>query len=250
MWQGLEELLELQRMDTAIARLDGQLRQIPLQIAALEGALGRARGARDEAKAAAALVTKARRDREKELEAEAANQRAKQGRLYEIKTNQEYSAVLKEIEQLKERISGFETRILELMDEQELAAKRAAEAEAAFRAAEAAFQRGKAEHEKELAELQSQLAGAQRLRRDAAGKVDRELYQTYARLMKLREGTAAVPVRDGSCTGCFVALPPQTYNEVRFSEKRIACPHCERLLYHRPSETPAGGDATPGTAPA
>ena len=112
------------------------------------------------------------------------------------------------------------------MDEQEQAAKRTAEAEAAFRKAEGTFQREKQAQEQDLAQLQAQLAGLQKARKQTAAKVERELYQTYARIMKIRDGTAVVPVREGSCTGCFVALPPQTYSEVRHSERRITCPHC------------------------
>jgi predicted nucleic acid-binding Zn-ribbon protein len=232
MWHGLEALIELQRMDQAIARLEAEARQIPLQIAALEADLGRARAAWDQGKATAAATAKERRERERELEEEAGNQRKKQGRLFEIKTNQEYAAVLKEIEQVKERISGLETRILELMDEQEQAGKRATEAEAAFRAAEALHRRDREAREKDLGRLQGELAGLQKARKQVAGTVDRELYQNYARIMKIRDGTAVVPVREGSCAGCFVALPPQTCNEVRLNDRRITCPHCERILYY------------------
>ncbi len=250
MWDGLEELIELQRLDQAVARLDGQARQIPLQIAALEADLARARGAWDQAKAAAAALAKERRERERELEEEAGNQRKKQGRLFEIKTNQEYSAVLKEIELVKEKVSGLETRILELMDEQEQAAKRLAEAEAAYRGAEAVHRREREAREKELARLQAQLVELQKARKRTAGKVDRELYQTYARIMKIRDGTAVVPVRDGSCAGCFVALPPQICNEVRHNDRRITCPHCERILYSPAAGAPAeGGVRTDAAAP-
>lgn len=242
MWKGLEELIELQRQDQAIARLEGEARQIPLQIAAREADLASARAAWDQAKAAAAALGKERRERERELEEEAGNQRKKQGRLFEIKTNQEYSAVLKEIELVKEKISGLETRILELMDEQERAAKRAAESEKTFRAAEGEFRRYREGREKDLAQLQAQLAGLQKSRKQTAAKVDRELYQTYARIMKIREGTAVVPVRDESCAGCFVALPPQTVNEVRHNDRRITCPHCERILYYAgPGAAAEGG---------
>jgi len=249
-WAGLEELIALQKMDQAIARLEGEARQIPARIAALGAGLARARGARDEAKAAATAVAKARRDREKDLEEETANQRRKQGRLFEIKTNQEYSAVLKEIEQLKEKISGLETSILELMDEQEAAGKRLAAAEAACRAAEAAAREETQAHEKTLADLQAQLAGLQKVRKQAAVRVDRELYQNYARLMKIRDGTALVPLRDGSCAGCFVALPPQVGNEIRTTQRRVTCPHCERMLYHLPAEAPAETAGPAGAGPA
>ena len=51
MWDGLDKLIELQKLDVAIAKLDAEARAIPKTIEALEGRLDKAREAFEVAKA-------------------------------------------------------------------------------------------------------------------------------------------------------------------------------------------------------
>ncbi len=48
--------------------------------------------------------------------------------------------------------------------------------------------------------------------------------------MKSRD-VAVVPVADGSCQGCGMALTPQTANEVKRNDRMFTCPSCSRILY-------------------
>ena len=137
MWNGLDKLLELQKMDQAIARLEAEGRSIPQGIQALETLLTEARAGLDQAKAKADQIQKERRAKERELDEATINIKKKQARLFEIKTNEEYSAVLKEIESLKEKSSKLEEEILNLLERGDVAAKTVTDAEKGFKAAEA-----------------------------------------------------------------------------------------------------------------
>ncbi|MFI5339760.1 MAG: zinc ribbon domain-containing protein [Candidatus Methylomirabilales bacterium] len=230
MWNGLDKLLELQKLDLAVARLDVETREIPQQIQALESRLTGARAALDQAKAKADQIQKDRRAKERELDEAMQNVKKKQARLFEIKTNEEYSAVLKEIESLKEKSSKLETEILELLERGDLAAKTVTDAEKEFKAAEGLHQKERAEKEAQLAKLKQDLAGLKEARKGQASRLDSTLLQQYARLAKTR-GVAVVAVKDGSCTGCGIALTPQTYNEVRRNDRMFTCSSCNRILY-------------------
>jgi predicted nucleic acid-binding Zn-ribbon protein len=231
MWNGLEKLLELQRLDTAIARLDMEGRAIPTAIQALETHLAAARAGLDSARARAEQLQKERRAKERDLDEATLNVKKKQARLFEIKTNEEYSAVLKEIEALKSKGSKLEEEILELLERSDAAAKAVAEAEREFKAAEAASQKDRAAKEAQLALLQRELAGLREARQGQASRLESGLLQQYARLVKIR-GVAVVAVKDGSCGGCGMALTPQSYNEVRRNDRMFTCPSCNRILYY------------------
>jgi predicted nucleic acid-binding Zn-ribbon protein len=230
MWNGLDKLLELQKLDLAIARLDFEARAIPQQIQALEARLTGARAGLDQAKTKADQIQKDRRTKERELDEATLNVRKKQARLFEIKTNEEYSAVLKEIEALKEKSSKLETEILELFDRADAAAKTVSDAEKEFKAAEALHQKERAEKEAQLAGLRQDLANLKESRKGQASRLDGALLRQYTRLQKTR-GEAVVAVKDGSCTGCGIALTPQTYNEVRRNDRMFTCSSCNRILY-------------------
>lgn len=230
MWNGLDKLLELQKLDSAIARLETEAQAIPQQIQALEARLTGARATLDQAKAKADQIQKDRRAGERDLDEATQNVKKKQARLFEIKTNEEYSAVLKEIEALKEKSSRLETEILELLERADATAKTVADAEKEYKAAEAACQKERAEKEGQLAKLQQDLASLTESRKGQASRLDGGLLQQYTRLLKTR-GVAVVAAKDGSCGGCGIALTPQTYNEVRRNDRMFTCSSCNRILY-------------------
>jgi predicted nucleic acid-binding Zn-ribbon protein len=230
MWDGLDKLLELQKLDLAIAKLESQARAIPLAIDALEGRLAKAREGLETTKTRADLLQKDRRAKERELDEVSQNAKKKQARLFEIKTNEEYSAVLKEIEALKAKSSALETEILEQMESSDIAAKAVAEAEQVFQSADLALKSERREKEAQLATLQKGLATLQTARKGQASRVEGELLRHYTRLMNSRD-VAVVAVADGSCQGCGMALTPQTHNEVKRNDRMFTCSSCNRILY-------------------
>lgn len=230
MWDGLDKLIELQKLDLAIAKLDAEARAIPRAIEALEGRLGKAREAFDIAKERSDQLQKDRRAKERQLEESAQNAKKKQARLFEIKTNEEYSAVLKEIEALKAKSSQLETEVLEQMEAADATAKTVAEAERVHKAAQRDLQEERREKEAMLAALQKELAGLEATRKGQVSRLDGDLLRMYTRLMKSRD-VAVVGVADGSCQGCGMTLTPQTYNEVKRNDRMFTCPSCNRILY-------------------
>jgi predicted nucleic acid-binding Zn-ribbon protein len=230
MWNGLDKILELQRVDAQIARLEADARAIPPAIQALEAAVNEAKAAADAAQGEADRIQKQRRAKELELEDTALGTRKKQGRLYEIKTNEEYAAVLKEIDALKETSSRLETEILELLEAGDVAAKAVAESRRRLQAAAAVRDRERALKDAQLADLQRELAALEQARNAEASRLDRDLLQQYTRLLRSR-GVAVVAVAEGSCTGCGIALTPQASVEIRRNDRMFTCPACNRILY-------------------
>jgi len=233
MWEGLEQLITLQELDLAIAKTDAALKAIPGQIQALEARLVQARSKLDQAKAEAEDLQKLRRAKERELEDFTHNLKKRQARLFEIKTNQEYSAVLKEIEVLKEKISVTEEEILLLLDRIEASTKAVTASEAEFKREEDELQQAKAAKEAELADLEREQVTLQKARQTKVKGIEASLLQTYTKLFKSRDGLAVVPVKDGSCLGCYFTLRPQAYSEVRRNDRLTTCENCQRILYFK-----------------
>jgi len=227
----LGRLVELQRLDSEIAEIEAAVAGIPAQIGAKEEQLRRATAALDEAKAEMEKMQKLRRQKERELEEVNRELKKRQSRLYEVKTNQEYSAVLKEIEGLKQKVSMLEEEILLLLDEIEGGVKAVAHEEEKLRVKQAEFLRDKQKSEAELRELQGRLSTLRAARKGQSKGVEASLMQQYLRLLKSRVGLAVAPASGGSCEGCHVALTPQLYNEVRRNEEILTCERCGRILY-------------------
>lgn len=229
----LERLVELQRLDSEIAEVEAAAAAIPGVIRRIEEQLMKAKAALDAVTAETDRMTKLRRQQERELEEVTDQLKKRQSRLFEIKTNQEYSAVLKEIEGLKHKVSVLEEAILVLLDQIEVELKARAEEERRVRSSEAEALRDTQRKEAELRQLRGRLSELQGARKGRSKNVESSLLQQYLRLLKSRAGLAVAPVRDGSCEGCHVALTPQLYNEVRRNEEILTCERCGRILYWR-----------------
>lgn len=231
MLEELERLVELQRFDSEIAEIEAAVSAIPRQIRTMEEEMQKAQEALEAVTAETDRMQKLRRQKERDLEEANGELRKRQGRLYGIKTNQEYSAVLKEIEGLKEKISNLEEEILVLLDQIEVAVKAQALEKDRVGSKQAEFQRDKQRKEGELRELLDRLSLLKEAREGRSKGVEASLLQQYLRLLKSRAGLAVAPASDGSCEGCHVALTPQLYNEVRRNEDVLTCERCGRILY-------------------
>ena len=231
MLEDLGRLVELQQLDSEIAELEAAAAAIPGQIRAMEEQLLQAKAALDAVTVETGKMQKLHRQKERDLEEANRELKKRQSRLYEIKTNQEYSAVLKEIEGLKQRVSTLEEEVLLLLDQIEAAVKARAQEEDRFRLTQAEFLRDKQQREGELRDLQGRLSALQVAREGQSRSVETSLLQQYLRLLKSRAGLAVAPAGGGSCEGCHVALTPQLYNEVRRNEEILTCERCGRILY-------------------
>jgi len=227
----VEELIALQELDQRIATQETAARAIPPLVRGMESRLQSARDAREAARGAYAGLEKTRRLKEGELKQVEEQVKGKQARLWEIKKNEEYSAVLKEIELLKATRSALEEEILLLFDQIEGASRTVAAREGELKDRDAEFARLRAAKEAELTRLQQEVAEFTKQRAGRARRIEAGLLQSYTRLLKSRSGLAVVPVKDGSCSGCFVALTPQAHTEVRKAEVLMTCANCQRILY-------------------
>ncbi|MDP2701470.1 MAG: RNase H family protein [Candidatus Rokubacteria bacterium] len=94
----LKTLIDLQGVDTRIAALEAEAARLPREIAAVHAAVQALKQDVDAGKTRFDVAKKDQRVREKDLESVQAKRSKTEGRLYEVKTNKEYSAVLAEVE--------------------------------------------------------------------------------------------------------------------------------------------------------
>lgn len=150
-----------------------------------------------------------------------------------IKKNEEYQALLHEIDLLKKQIAIKEERILTLMMELDDGNARLREDEKRIQEEFENLDRQCAEIDKELTKAISHREGVQSQRDPLVGQIDRTLFQNYVRIRdSIRSGPAVVPMNGEVCGGCHMYLRAQIVNEVLAGEKVHQCSQCGRLLYH------------------
>jgi predicted nucleic acid-binding Zn-ribbon protein len=231
----LQRLQELQVLDSRVAGLERKLEAIPIRIHGIRDGLQQAKASVDATRAKLDGARKDIRTKEKELEYQAAQRKKLEAKLYEVKTNKEYSAVLAEIESAKVEKDRIEEEILALMELQERLGREVVEADARLRPQEAEAKVQEAAATEELRALEVDVEAARSERESVVRDVPRDLLVQYARLLKGRAGLAVALVgSNGICSGCRVTLTPQRFNEVRQSSQILVCENCGRFLYYQP----------------
>jgi predicted nucleic acid-binding Zn-ribbon protein len=230
--QKLQSLISLQAIDSRIAALEADAARLPKEIAAVHAAVEEARQQVEQAKARLDTARKEQRAREKDLEVVQAKLGKNNARLYEVKTNKEYSAVLAESEEIKQEKARMEDEILVLMESQERLAGDIREAEARFKQRETEGRGQEATARELLRAVEADLTAARTERRELAGPLPGPILADYDRILRARGGVALVPVaKPNFCGACRVTITPQRLQELRAQASLIPCESCGRYLY-------------------
>jgi predicted nucleic acid-binding Zn-ribbon protein len=233
----LQRLIDLQAIDTRIAAHEAEAARLPREIAAIESAVATARKTAEDLRTRLDAARKNIRAREKDLDVSAAKRAKAEGRLYEVKTNKEYSAVLVEIEDIKQEKSRIEEEILALMEMQERLSADIREAETQLQARERQGKAEEADLRQKLAAVEAELTVVRAERATLARELPVAVIASYDRILKARGGLAmAEALPSGICAGCRMAIRPQAMQELRAQADLITCESCGRYLYWR---TPA-----------
>ncbi len=230
----IEKLLELQAADKEIRHLREEIAALPRRVAAIEEKLAGTKTRLEKARSAA----KADDANRKKFEAAIQDLQSKiskyRDQSLDVKTNDQYKALMHEIQFAEQEIRINEDRILEVMVNAEVREKDVRAAEAELKAETAEIEEEKDEARKVTAEDEKKLA-EWNARRDALRHgISEDLLHRYERVMKFR-GSGLAEVRDHKCMGCQVMLRPQTYNEVRNGQTLVVCDSCQRILYFNPA---------------
>ncbi len=148
-----------------------------------------------------------------------------------VKSNKEYDALAKEIEDAKARIIDNEKSLAEEYSN--------TKQDLAFQLGGLKVQIAEIAEEleintNELNELTRQTeeeeAGLKSQREELLPKINQADMETYNRINNTRYGEAMALVRKGSCLGCYSSIPPQRVIEIKMADRLFHCESCGRIL--------------------
>ncbi len=225
-------------VEEAIVLLERERGRIPQAIAEQEAKLSTAQETMASHRRTADEADKRRRARESELEDQAARRGKLQAQSAQVKTNQEYTAMLHEIETATRRMSELEDGILGAMDEADAARAALASYEEDHRKAEQQIRRTIADLRARLEAVEAALTARSADEQKLLAELDPQARATYSRVRRLR-GTGTSRVRGRICSACNRDVPFETMNRIRAGELH-ACVNCARLLAVVPDSEGAG----------
>jgi predicted nucleic acid-binding Zn-ribbon protein len=230
----IEKLLELQQADKEIRKLRDEVAALPKRMAVIEQKLAGTKAHLEKVQLAAKADEASRKKFEaaiKDLQGKISKYRDQS---LDVKTNEQYKAIMNEIQFAEQEVRLNEDRILEVMVNVDAREKDVKAAQADLKAETDAIEKEKEEARKVTAEDQKKLTEWNGKRDALRHGISEDTLRQYERVAKFR-GTGLAEVRDQKCMGCQVMLRPQTYNEVRNGEKVMVCESCSRVYYFNPA---------------
>ena len=153
--------------------------------------------------------------------------------LLAVKKNDEYQALLHEIDLVKKQVSAKEERIIALMVEGDESTESLEEDKKRIDSEQKSIEAECKKIDAELSQAVEQRAKLEKDRLPLEQAVDRSILNRYKRIRKSKgHGAAVVALNGESCSGCFMLVTPQIINELMAGEKVHACQHCGRILFH------------------
>ncbi len=227
----LQMLLSLQQLDDKLTAFGRKKEEIPKQIKAMEQAYEEEKQALENDRQRLKEAGLKQRQLEKQLLENAEDRKKKQAKLLDVKTNEEYKALLKEIEYAKQADSNTEDAILDVLEEIDALQKTLEEREETVRESERKLKEEARRLELEIVDVEKEHRLLQGERTRVAAELAPEVLEEYETLRRHRAGQAVVTVRREVCPGCNMHVPPQTINEVLQTGEIRHCPYCRRILY-------------------
>ena len=177
-------------------------------------------------------LEKERRDKESAMEDLAQRVTDRKGKLFQVKDNKEYTAMLKEIEQAKAKIDRYEEEVIVLLDDILAAQEELEKANEDLVHARKHLEDAQREGEREHRRLEREFAQIKEERQRFASNVPSKFIRLYERIRSGKNGVAVVRTETSICRGCNMEIPPQHFLEVKKGEEILQCPFCQRILYY------------------
>jgi predicted nucleic acid-binding Zn-ribbon protein len=227
----IKNLISLQGCDCELQVIDRRRKEGPAKIQALKEELklveDQANGELDKAEA----IKKERREIEREIVDMEGRIDKSREKLANIKSNKEYGAVLKEIEDLERKKTALEDRALQIMEEIESLDVKYADIKKRSESYRKKFEADQKVVQKEMEALDAAFEKQEKERTRIRKDIDDDLLRLYDNLSIHKGGISVSSVLKGICQTCHMGIPQQKFNELMRGDALMNCPHCGRIMY-------------------
>jgi len=227
----LELLVQLQDIDNQLLELKQERGNLPETVERLRAEIEETTQLLDTRSEELLNAGKERRRIENDVELAKVSLKKYQDQLFKVSTNREYDAITSEIESAKSIVTDGETRIIELLGQEEELTETISSLEAHLEKIKADFDVQDAELQEKIAETSDLEATLGKNRVKIIEQLAKPIYAHYERIhMAKEDGMGVANVFNNACGGCFAAIPPQKLLEISTLADFILCETCGRIL--------------------
>ena len=150
----------------------------------------------------------------------------------QVTTQKEFLAAKKQVEEARKINTQLQNEILEARMKQDELSPRLQEVRVRYNNVLETYQEEEGRLLKELEQMEKETAEEESRLKVLSEEIGKHLFSDYLRLVRGGKLPAIVPVISGTCGGCRMTIPPQSFNLLIAKPDDLhTCSHCNRIVY-------------------
>ncbi len=149
---------------------------------------------------------------------------------FQVRNNKEYDALTREMDQAAETIAKLEKEMSALENKATIARTDIETGKKELEESQALLEEKKAELAEVSKNTEEEELKFKHEREKIVVRVAKADLAMYERIRKAKNGRAVVPIKRGSCGGCYTAVPPQKVLELKQNKRLYTCERCGRII--------------------
>jgi hypothetical protein len=227
----IEQLVDLQHIDSEIISLQAELEAAPKEVEELEGRYNEMQAQRDQMQEKMDLLRSQEEKLTGEIEEDNLKIKKSKNKLMMVSNTKEYHAMMREMDNLEKLNRMREEEKVALGEELERQKEAATELDSQMSELNAELEGKRSNLNARVDKAQKRLNSLQKQRKNAGKHVPAPVLGRYEFIRSRLDPPVIVPVYNGVCSGCNISIPPQSFIELQKGQQILSCPNCQRLIY-------------------
>jgi len=229
--QQIAQLVDLQKVDDAIHAMQSELDHAPREVSTLEQRFTELEEQRAKLLDKLEHLQEQQRRLTMEIDDDATRMKKSKSKLMQVGNTREYHAMLREMDNIEKSNRSREEEKLTLHEALQLENTNLEEISNAHQGLQSELEEKRGTLQARMDAAQAQLDVLQKKRSAAVAEIPPPVFSRYEFIRNRLEHPVIVPVNQGVCSGCHIAIPPQIFIELQRGQQILSCPNCQRLIY-------------------
>lgn len=227
----IKQLVELQKVDDLIFEAKRDMENAPRDVEELQHSFEVVEGRRNHILDKLSHLEEQKKRLSNEIDEDAEKIKKSKNKMMQVGNEREHQAIVREMDSLERSSRAREDERLALLEELQMVNESLGEIDKEYNAIKADMDDKSSKLEEILAFGKDQLAVLDKKRMAASESIPNPIFMRYEFIKNRLEHPVIVSVDDGICSGCNIAIPPQTYIELQQGQQILSCPNCQRLIF-------------------
>ena len=227
----IRQLVELQKVDDEIFAVRQEMERAPREVEELRQKFAASEAQRNKILDKLTHLQEQQKRLALEIDDDSARIKKSKNKLMQVENQREHHAMMREMDSIEKVIRSREEEKIALMEELQLQNEKLAQIDLTHTGLQAELEVRRDSLEEKLSACRTRLAELEQKREAASSAIPHPVFVRYEFIRKRLEHPVIVAVKEGICTGCHIAVPPQSYIELQRGQQILSCPNCQRLIF-------------------